>query len=76
MRGFYNNHPEFKGVELYIYGQSYGGKMAVDMALRMREVDGNLFQLFTYTVKHFYHQNTFRNFKSCLLGRKGRHNRI
>ncbi|XP_075974956.1 retinoid-inducible serine carboxypeptidase-like [Anticarsia gemmatalis] len=39
MRGFYNRHPEFRGVELYIYGQSYGGKMAVDMALRMREAE-------------------------------------
>lgn len=38
MRGFYSNHPEFGGVPLYIYGQSYGGKMAVGMALRMREV--------------------------------------
>ncbi|KAJ0175692.1 hypothetical protein K1T71_008851 [Dendrolimus kikuchii] len=39
MRGFYNNHPEFRGVPLYIYGQSYGGKMVVDMAIRMREAE-------------------------------------
>lgn len=38
MRGFYRSHPEFNGVPLYIYGQSYGGKMAVDMGIRMHEV--------------------------------------
>ncbi|KOB74182.1 Retinoid-inducible serine carboxypeptidase [Operophtera brumata] len=35
MRGFYDKNPEFKGVPLYIYGQSYGGKMAVDMGIRI-----------------------------------------
>lgn len=38
MRGFYNRRPEFNDVPLYIYGQSYGGKMAIDMGLRMHEV--------------------------------------
>ncbi|CAG9785547.1 unnamed protein product [Diatraea saccharalis] len=37
MRGFYEKHPEFETVPLYIYGQSYGGKMAVDMAIQMVE---------------------------------------
>ncbi|RVE46147.1 hypothetical protein evm_009221 [Chilo suppressalis] len=37
MRGFYEKHPEFESVPFYIYGQSYGGKMAVDMAIRMVE---------------------------------------
>lgn len=37
LRGFYANHPEFEGVPLYIYGQSYGGKMAVDMGLKIKE---------------------------------------
>ncbi|CAG9130065.1 unnamed protein product [Plutella xylostella] len=39
MRGFYLKHPEFEGVPLYIYGQSYGGKMAVDMAIKMKEAE-------------------------------------
>ncbi|XP_013187299.1 retinoid-inducible serine carboxypeptidase [Amyelois transitella] len=39
MRGFYADNPMFEGVDLYIYGQSYGGKMAVDMALRMHEAE-------------------------------------
>ncbi|XP_046962822.1 retinoid-inducible serine carboxypeptidase-like [Vanessa cardui] len=39
MRGFYRANPEFEGVPLYIYGQSYGGKMAIDMGIRMREAE-------------------------------------
>ncbi|XP_063822513.1 retinoid-inducible serine carboxypeptidase-like [Ostrinia nubilalis] len=39
MRGFYEKNTEFEGVPLYIYGQSYGGKMAVDMGIRMREAE-------------------------------------
>lgn len=41
MRGFYDKNPEFKGVPLYIYGQSYGGKMAIDMGIRMHQVRNN-----------------------------------
>ncbi|XP_045532548.1 retinoid-inducible serine carboxypeptidase-like [Pieris brassicae] len=41
MQGFYTKHPEFEPVPLYIYGQSYGGKMAVDMGIRMREAEQN-----------------------------------
>ncbi|XP_028162281.1 retinoid-inducible serine carboxypeptidase-like isoform X2 [Ostrinia furnacalis] len=39
MRGFYEKNTEFEGVPLYIYGQSYGGKMAVDMGIRMHEAE-------------------------------------
>ncbi|CAK1540403.1 unnamed protein product [Leptosia nina] len=39
MRGFYEKNSEFETVPLYIYGQSYGGKMAIDMAIRMREAE-------------------------------------
>ncbi|XP_063389518.1 uncharacterized protein LOC134672158 [Cydia fagiglandana] len=39
MRGFYEAHSEFEGIPLYIYGQSYGGKMAVDMGIRMHEAE-------------------------------------
>ncbi|KAF9794259.1 hypothetical protein SFRURICE_009636 [Spodoptera frugiperda] len=39
MRGFYNKNPEFQGVPLYIYGQSYGGKMAIDMGIAMHEAE-------------------------------------
>ncbi|KAL0880821.1 hypothetical protein ABMA27_002006 [Loxostege sticticalis] len=39
MRGFYEKNPEFEGVPLYIYGQSYGGKMAIDMGIRMHEAE-------------------------------------
>ncbi|CAH2263463.1 jg13914 [Pararge aegeria aegeria] len=39
MKGFYRSNPEFEGVPLYIFGQSYGGKMAIDMGIRMREAE-------------------------------------
>ncbi|CAG9578653.1 unnamed protein product [Danaus chrysippus] len=39
MKGFYRSNPEFEEVPLYIYGQSYGGKMAIDMGVRMREAE-------------------------------------
>lgn len=32
LRGFYNALPEFKTVPLHIFGESYGGKMAVEFA--------------------------------------------
>lgn len=35
MRGFYEKHPEFESVPLFVYGQSYGGKMAVDFAIAL-----------------------------------------
>lgn len=33
MRGFYVLHPEFKTVDLHIFSESYGGKMAAEFAL-------------------------------------------
>lgn len=39
MRGFYDSHPEFEEVPVYIYGQSYGGKMAIDIGIEMRKVN-------------------------------------
>lgn len=32
LRGFYNAMPNFKTVPLHIFGESYGGKMAIDFA--------------------------------------------
>lgn len=32
LRGFYETHTEFKTVPLHIFGESYGGKMAIDFA--------------------------------------------
>lgn len=60
MRGFYDKNTEFKGVPLYIYGQSYGGKMAVDMGIRMHEVDNDSIQIRTY----FFHLLFY--FNRCL----------
>ncbi|XP_052754687.1 retinoid-inducible serine carboxypeptidase-like [Galleria mellonella] len=39
LRGFYSSNPEFEGVPLYLYGQSYGGKMAIDMGIRIHEAE-------------------------------------
>ncbi|KAM3964078.1 retinoid-inducible serine carboxypeptidase [Aphomia sociella] len=41
LKGFYTSNPEFEGVPLYIYGQSYGGKMAIDMGIRVHEAENN-----------------------------------
>ena len=38
MRGFYRELPEFIDVPLYIFSQSYGGKMAAEFALVLEEV--------------------------------------
>ncbi|KAL4715329.1 hypothetical protein ACJJTC_015100 [Scirpophaga incertulas] len=39
MRGFYKKNKKFEGVPLYICGQSYGGKMAVDIAIKLVEAE-------------------------------------
>lgn len=38
MTQFYESLPAFKKVPLYIFGQSYGGKMAVEFALQLHRV--------------------------------------
>lgn len=35
LRGFYEALPEFKSVPLHIFGESYGGKMAVEFAAEL-----------------------------------------
>ncbi|XP_041449691.1 retinoid-inducible serine carboxypeptidase-like isoform X2 [Drosophila obscura] len=48
MKGFYENHPEFKAVPSHIFCESYGGKMAPEFALELYyaiqrgEIDSNL----------------------------------
>lgn len=48
LKGFYNELPEFKTVPLHIFGESYGGKMAIEFALELYhanargEIDSNL----------------------------------
>jgi serine carboxypeptidase 1 len=37
-RGFLEAHPEFKTVPLYIFSESYGGKMAAEYALALDKV--------------------------------------
>ncbi|XP_059049627.1 retinoid-inducible serine carboxypeptidase-like [Achroia grisella] len=39
LRGFYSSNPEFEDIPLYIYGQSYGGKMAIDMGIQVHEAE-------------------------------------
>lgn len=38
MEAFYEKLPQFRKTPFYIYGQSYGGKMAVDFAKLIYEV--------------------------------------
>lgn len=35
LRGFYDKLPEFKTVPLHIFGESYGGKMAIEFAYEL-----------------------------------------
>lgn len=37
--GFYKKHPQFRHVPLYVASESYGGKMAVDFAIEVDEVN-------------------------------------
>jgi serine carboxypeptidase 1 len=37
-KGFLEEHPEFKSVPLYIFSESYGGKMAAEYALALDKV--------------------------------------
>lgn len=40
LRGFYETLPEFKTVPLHIFGESYGGKMAIEFAAELyREIE-------------------------------------
>lgn len=38
LRGFYAEHPKFKHTPLYIVSESYGGKMAIEIALMLDKV--------------------------------------
>lgn len=48
LRGFYVSQPEFKTVPLHIFGESYGGKMAIEFAhelyneIQKGDIDSNL----------------------------------
>lgn len=48
LRGFYDRLPEFKTVPLHIFGESYGGKMAIEFArelyfeIQKGDIDANL----------------------------------
>lgn len=48
LRGFYNEVPDFKSVPLHIFGESYGGKVAVEFAyllhkaIRNKSIECNL----------------------------------
>lgn len=48
LRGFFKENPEFKSVPLHIFGESYGGKIAVEFAyllnkeIENRQIDCNL----------------------------------
>jgi serine carboxypeptidase 1 len=37
-KGFLEEHPEFRSVPLYIFSESYGGKMAAEYALALDKV--------------------------------------
>jgi serine carboxypeptidase 1 len=39
MLGFYDRLPQFRDTPLYVYGQSYGGKMAVDFVRLLYRVN-------------------------------------
>jgi len=38
MRAFLKKYPKFQTVPLYIFSESYGGKMAVEFALQLEKV--------------------------------------
>lgn len=40
LKRFLNKHKLFKTVPLYIFGESYGGKMAVEFAYQLSQVSG------------------------------------
>lgn len=44
LRGFYEKHPEFKAVPLHIFGESYGGKMAIEFGheLNLQILNGSI----------------------------------
>lgn len=48
LKGFYEVLPEFKSVPLHIFGESYGGKMAIEFAYELhleiqnRTIESNL----------------------------------
>lgn len=38
MRGFLKRHPQFRTLPVYVFSESYGGKMAAEFALNLFKV--------------------------------------
>lgn len=65
LQGFYEAVPALKSTPLYIFCESYGGKMTAEIALVLDQVSKTSYQIFRSFDKQITHKLLYRRLQKC-----------